>query len=225
MRTRRQRIGAISGAAFLAGALVLVAGGIRASAQEVSGASETVRTAPATGIRDRARFRAQRTNIRNFGKPDEVRIFEGNAVFEVPYGEMTVTFKADTIAFEWAKEIITATGNVVIEDGTNAVRAHAMKYAAPARKARFVGAPEERMGVTLNQSLGEGETNSYQTDWLLVTFGPEGLEEIETGQGEGQFYLTGEEPLPITPSAAGISPATDEPAIAPRKVSPPLTGN
>lgn len=190
--------------------------------QEAPGVRSATEETTTKGIRDRARFEAQRTMIRNIGTPQEVRILEGNAVLEIPYGTTKVRFKADTIAFEWAKEVVTATGNVVIEDGTHTVRSHTMVYDAPERRAVFAGRAKQPMGVLLTQKLDAGDTNSYQTDWLRVAFGPQGLDSIETGRGEGQFYLTGEEPLPVMPEAASGPLGPMESSGPPRKLSPPV---
>lgn len=190
-------------------------------AQEAPVEEGVVKESPEKRFRDRAHFRAKRTNWRNMNTPDEVRIFEGDAVFEVPYGRTTVTFKADKVAFEWAKEIVTATGNVMIEDGTSTIQSHLMVYDAGKRKAHFIGKAGQSLGVSLSQKLGNGETNSYETDWLKVTFGADGLEEVETGPGHGAFFLTGEEPLPIGPLSPSMPLDTGGPSELPRKVSPP----
>jgi hypothetical protein len=134
---------------------------------------------------------------------------------------VTVTFQADKVAFQPAKEIITATGNVVIDDGTNTIRSHLMVYQAARRKARFQGKPDQSMGVALSQKLESGEANSCETDWLTATFGADGLDQIETGRVHGLFYLTGEEPLPIAPVSPVEPFEAEEGSPLPRKISPP----
>jgi len=142
--------------------------------------------------------------------PNPVRLLLGTpeerAWIRITVRDTPVTFFADEIAQETAKDIITATGSVTIESGTSTVESHTMVYDAKKQQGRFSGKPGVPGGVRFIQRAENGEGNYYETDWMIVTFGAGGIEGIETGRGGGEVMLTGQEPLPL----GQVEPATAE---------------
>jgi hypothetical protein len=164
--------------------------------------------------------------VRDLMGSNPVRILSGTpeerAWIRITVRDMPVRFLADTIAQETTTDIITATGSVTIESGTSTVESHTLVYNAKTRKGRLSGKPGSPGGVRLMQSGNGDDQNYYETDWMIVTFGDGGIEEIETGPGVGEIWLPGEGPLPIgvVEPATGEEPKRDSEGL-PRSIAPP----
>lgn len=147
---------------------------------------------------------------------------EEKASIQITVRDVPVTFLADTIAKETATDIITATGSVTIVSGTTTVESHTLTYEPSDQKGTLAGKPGVARGVRLIQRMESGDQNYYETDWMVVTFGAGGIEEIDTGAGAGELMLPGQGQLPI----GAVEPATGETATRsgeefPRSIAPP----
>jgi len=163
---------------------------------------------------------ASKMSVVNFGKPDQILIMKENPVIKVPFadGKTMVTFRAETMGFEKAKDVITATGDVVIEDGTHTIHSHTMTYNGRTQRALFAGKEGETRGVHLSQKIEGGDRNYFETDWMTVTFGDRGIEQIDTGAGSGEVMFGGMEQVPGAAPPAGEE-TSEEPL--PRIIAPP----
>jgi lipopolysaccharide export system protein LptA len=166
---------------ILAAALVFIvsAGGVTVSAwgQEPPPKPES--------LRDRIVINADSQEISNLGKPEEKWAMQGNANLVIPYEGKILNCTGEEIVVYMSKEIIYATGGVVISDGTMTIWCHRMDYEMKDRNARFRGKPGEAFGVVWAQkTAGDGDLNWARTQWADVVFDELGMNNMKTGRVE-----------------------------------------
>jgi lipopolysaccharide export system protein LptA len=136
-------------------------------------------------LRDRIVINADSQEISNLGKPEEKWAMQGNANLVIPYEGKILNCTGDEIIVYMSKEVIYATGNVVISDGTMTIWCHRMDYEMGERNARFRGKPKEAFGVVWAQKIGgSSDVNWARTQWADVVFDELGMNNMKTGRVE-----------------------------------------